>query len=137
MGAVFAYVFIYKMDEPYEQKVPFRTEEAVEKLAYWDKTFAENIVFDEDDVPGYSNTIIWTFSDIIDGKSANSDWTILYSLPAGTGISCVECNYLKENASEIKSRFIMMPKGGEIEKLMSENGYKELAEDKDTVVYER
>ena len=137
LGAVLAYVFIYKMNEPYEQKVPFRTEEAVEKLAYWEKTFAENITFDEGDVPGYSNTIIWTFSDVVDGKSTYGDWTILYSLPAGTGISCVEYSYLKENATEIKSRFIMMPKTGEIEGLMSGVGYEKLAENRTTVFYER
>jgi hypothetical protein len=137
IGATFAYLFSYKAIEPYDYQIPF-VEEALEaQVENWREIFADKIEKSENTVPGYENTIIWTFNDEKDGEVINTKWQLLYALPTGMGISCCENQYVVDNLDELQSRYIAVPSGGNIDEMCISAGYEEIGRDEDMSVYAR
>ena len=137
IGAVFAFFYIRMAVDPYDYQVPFADSERVAQVEAWQQTFAEELVMTDANVPNYDNAIIWTFSDMVDGKSVNSKWQVLYSLPEGFGISCCMRDYIIENFNNLQNKYISTVSGGEIDLMCLEAGYRELGRDGDIVVYQR
>ena len=120
----------------YDFGIPRITTESDVRYLYWQRAFADGIELDTSLVPSYKNSIIWEFSDNVDGTSVTTDWQMLYALPSGTGISCC-MNYTASNFEDIKCRYISAPSGGEIEELCIEAGYRLIGRDDRFCVYAR
>jgi hypothetical protein len=88
-------------------------------------------------VPNFENTVIWTFSDVVNDESVNTKWQLLYALPEGVGISCCENKYVVDNFDNLQSRYIAVPTGGQIDEMCLSAGYDEIGRDSDMTVYAR
>ncbi len=126
--ALFAVGFWVRPMDPYEIKVPFVNEEAIGKREYWTETFDREIELNTDDTPNYDNTVLWVYTDEKDSETILSDWTSFYYLPKGMGISCTQASYAAEHFDSLRSRYIMVPKGGMIDALCVEHGYTLIGE---------
>ncbi len=120
----------------YESAVPFKTDEAVNKEAFWTESFS-SMELNKKDAPSFDNTVMWVINDVNDTDGFASDWRILYYLPKGFGISGVQGTYAYDNFDSIKCRYIMAPKGGRVDELCRGSNYKVIGEDAKTVVYNR
>lgn len=137
VGAVFAYFYSYMAVDPYDYQVPFVEAQRQEQVQEWKAVFAENMVLQEENVPGYDNAIIWVFSDTVGDKSVNTKWQLLYGLPNGFGISCCMPDYITGNFENLQNRYIATVSGGGIDTMCKDAGFKEIGRDNDMVVYER
>ncbi|MBO4980763.1 MAG: hypothetical protein J6C84_02560 [Lachnospiraceae bacterium] len=137
LGAVFAYLYTYQAADPYDYQVPFVTEAEESRLAQWEEAFEEGITLTETAVPNFDNVVIWVFNDETPEGLVNTRWQLLYALPEGMGISCCMRDYVLEHFDSLKSRYIALPAGGEIDAMCREAGYAEIARDKDMAVYQR
>ena len=137
LAILFTMVFWIKMSPEDGNHIPMKDDVGVAKQAYWEETFSENIKFNRETIPSYDNTILWCGSDQVDGNIVLSDWTILYALPAGTGINYIQSEHVFEETNNLKSHYIMMPKGGEVEKFCNILDYTKIGDDGNTVVYDR
>ena len=134
VGAVFAYFYSYMAVNPYDYQVPFAQEERMAQLEQWQGIF-EDKLFLEEGAPSYENVVIWVFGDTVDGASVCTAWQQLYVLPEGFGISCCMPGYVKENIDDIKSRYLFVAAGGEIDALCARAGYEKVAEGGGSVLY--
>ena len=91
----------------------------------------------EENIPNYDNVVIWAFNDIVDGKSVNTTWQLLYALPEGFGISCCMPDYINANFEDLQSRYICVVRGGDIEARCAQAGYVRVLENEDTVLFKR
>ena len=158
LGATFAYLYMYMAVDPYDYQVPFAQQELVAQVEEWRTVFGENLKLSEENVPNYTNSVIWVFSDTVGqsgetgdmgGQSGVTDdaaeqsavvslkWQLLYSLPEGFGISCCMPDYVTENLESLHSRYLATVAGGSIDELCRSAGYREVSRDSDMVVYER
>lgn len=135
IGAVFAYFYIYMALDPYDYQVPFREEAQIAQVESWEQTFSDTLVMTGENVPNYENAIIWVFSDMVDGKSVNTKWQLLYGLPEGFGISCCMRDYVIENFAQLQNRYLATVSGGEIDQMCKAAGLEELGRDEDIAVY--
>lgn len=137
LGITFAYLYSYLAVEPYDYQVPFATPEREEAMAEWEAVFDDALSLEEASVPSFENSVIWAFSDTVDGESVNTDWQMLYALPEGFGISCCEKAYVMEHLQSLQSRYIFTVADGEIDDALLAAGYTELARVNGSVLYER
>jgi len=141
VGVIFAYLFTFKANTPYDYQVPFANEEQKEMIAYWEETFTDQLVLNKSEKPGYDNVIIWTLSDTVtDGQEYTSkafEWQLLYALPEGFGISCCDDYFLLNEFDSLQSRYIAVPTGGGVEKLCLAAGYPQIGEYAGMAVYAR
>lgn len=135
IGVTFAYLYSYKALDPYDYQVPFEREERCAQLENWQSVFGERLVLNTEETPCFDNVVIWVFSDETQSGSVNTAWQILYALPEGFGISCCMPDYVKENLTDMESRFILTVAGGEVDRLCAEAGYEELGRDSEVVCY--
>lgn len=115
-------------------QVPFENPEvkaAVEELSL---SLEQEMVLQKDG-PSFDNTLIWTLDDVVEEKSVILRWQILYAIPAGYGMNCCSGGYVKNNFDTLKSRYLAVPAGGELEKRCEDSGKKELGRTEDVVVY--
>ncbi len=134
--AVFAYLYSIMALDPYDYQIPFRTQELVEEEDTWQSIFDSNLEFAKQEVPNFENVVIWTFNDVVNEKSLLTPWQYLYMLPEGYGISCCERKYVLEELGELKSKYLAVVPGGEIETLCVEQGKKEVGRSEGMVLYE-
>ena len=111
-------------------------EEIRVSLEEWQAVFSESLVLEEENTPNYENVVIWTQSDMVEDAPVYTTWQLLYALPEGFGISCCTRDYVIENAESLKSRYLLGPAGGEIERLCEETGCRLLYGDGEMVLYE-
>lgn len=137
VGVMFAYLYSYMAIEPYDYQVPFVESERENQVENWRKTFAEELVMTEENIPNYDNVVIWVFSDKTPEGTINNKWQLLYGLPEGFGISCCYSDYILENFDTLQSRYIATVANGEIDTRCQDAGYREIGRDTDMVVYER
>jgi hypothetical protein len=131
------FLFGVKTTSEYDFAVPFTSPELDARQEYWSAQFAENMEFDTAHVPGYENTVIWTFSDEVDGEWILTDWQLLYELPAGYGISCCYQDYVLANLDTLQCRYLSVAAGGKIDELCREKGWTEVGRDSALVVYRK
>lgn len=143
LGTAFAYLYMYMAVDPYDYQVPFAKQELVAQVEEWRTVFGENLKLSEENVPNYTNSVIWVFSDMAEQPGASGDtvvslkWQLLYGLPEGFGISCCMPDYVTENLESLHSRYLATVAGGSIDGLCRSAGYREVARDSDMVLYER
>ena len=137
VGVTFAYFYTVMAVDPYDYQVPFRESNRVAVVEQWQEELPDKLVLTGDEVPNYDNVVIWCFSDMVDGKSVNTAWQLLYALPEGFGISCCMPDYVKENFSELQSKYLCVVRGGDIEARCEQAGYSKVIQSEDTVIYQR
>ena len=103
-------------------------------IEYWQDTFKNNPIFDEKSF-GYENTVDWVYDDIVGEESVKTRYGELFSLPAGMGINCCTGDFIMENFTDLKSRYIAAPNGGEIDKKCFIAGWNEVGRTENVVVY--
>ncbi len=135
-GLTFLYFFVFMAKDPLVYEIPYFDQGRQENLTYWEQVYEEYLEVSKDSVPGYENTIIWVLNDDTDEAADQVvKWQYLYSLPEGFGISCCQKEYLVENFSQLKSRYMLTLSGGELDQMCMEAGYEELGRREDTVLY--
>lgn len=135
LGVVFAYLYSFKAVSAYDNQVPFLTQERQEKLEKWSKVFAENLELERESAPNFENVVIWVFRDTVDGESRNTAWQILYGLPEGFGISCCMPEYVLENLGTLRSKYLCVTPGGQIDEMFGAAGFRAIHRDEDMVLY--
>ncbi|MCR5719083.1 MAG: hypothetical protein K6F84_00820 [Lachnospiraceae bacterium] len=128
-----------------EYELKFKAPDDDARLAKMSQVFNDNLKVDYTEAPNYDNVVIWTvndsFTDTETGKETITvtDWTRLYALPSGFGISCCQKDYIMENIKgdeiTLKSKYIACPEEGDIESLLEEKGFEPIAHDKDFKLY--
>ena len=73
LGATFAYLYMYMAVDPYDYQVPFAQQELVTQVEEWRTVFGENLKLSEENVPNYTNSVIWVFSDTVEQTGAAGD----------------------------------------------------------------
>lgn len=136
LGAVFAYLYLYKAVEPYDYSVPYQTQDRVEQVESWRESFAAALQLDREGVPNYENVVIWVFNET-NPEGQAMKWQILYALPEGFGISCCQKDYVLEHIDTLESRYILAQNGAEVDAACRKLGYQELSRDEDLVLYQR
>lgn len=134
VGVTFAYFYSYMAVNPYDYQVPFVQEERQAAVEQWQEILA-GLPLEEENVPCYENVVIWVFQDKVDGVAVNTDWQLLYGLPEGFGISCCYPDYVTENFDALKSRYLFVAAGGEIDRMCAEAGCEKLGEAGGSVLY--
>ncbi len=138
LGVVFVYFYSFKAVSAYDYQVPFVTQERRADVEKWADAFRSELELEQDSNPGYDNVVIWAFGDAAkDGERLDNSWQLLYGLPEGFGISCCMPDYLTQNFALLKSRYLFIPSGGEIEELCIEEDFRELWRDETSVLYRR
>lgn len=139
-SALCVYLYSAKATSEVDYQICFATDERVAKVEAWEEIFDKELSLNRSEVPNYDNVVIWVFSDTVekDGaqKSVLTDWQILYGLPEGFGVSCCYDTYILENFDALKSKYITIPVGGQIQALCEEKGLRLLGQDESVCVYE-
>lgn len=139
VGVLFIYMFFIKATDPYDYQIPFASCEQEEWMEYWDETFEEEMVLEEDNAPNYDNVVIWVFNDkeTEEQELRLTQWQALYALPEGMGISCSYSDYVLENMGQLKSRYIATMLDGRVDRRCREAGFEEIGRKGELVVYRR
>jgi hypothetical protein len=137
MGAIFAFLFFYRENDPYEYQIPYIDEVAQEKHMAWESMFENNMELATEQIPSYDNVVIWGFdADTPKGRQL-FDWRILYALPKGFGISCCMQDYLITQGQNLQSRYIAVCADSTLDQLYQQAGYLEIGRSEGSVVYDR
>lgn len=129
-------LYHYFPDDGKDYQTPIRIQERYEEQVAWQE-INQKIQLEMDGTPSYANTLIWVFSDKVDGKPAYMSWRHMLSVPAGMGISCCMDSYLIENWDSLKSRYISTLSEGEIAQMCEESGFEKIGEAYGKVLYKR
>lgn len=132
-AGVFAYLYMAVANSPDFYQIPFRQDELVQTVGEWETAFEKNVELDLTEV-GFQNDVIWT----LDGANLDSaPWQYLYAAQKGMGISCCYKDYVMDNMDILKSRYIAVMPGGEVENLCKQKGYNKLYSSGNMALYQR
>ncbi len=135
VGGLILFLFYYYPDDGQDYQIPLRTEERYEEQVAWEQITHKVELSPQ--TPSYENTVIWAFSDVIDGEYAHMDWQPMLALPEGVGISCCDLDYISYQFEELKSRYIMTAKNGVIAQMCEDAQYELLGSYNDIALYSR
>ncbi|MBR6380805.1 MAG: SGNH/GDSL hydrolase family protein [Lachnospiraceae bacterium] len=140
-AAMLLFLFVFRTTSAYDFAVPVKTPQQEARMAYWGEVFAREMPLYTEEIPSFENTVIWVFADA-DPDPAKSDlrltdWQMLYALPEGMGVSCCYREYILENFSQIRSRYLAVSADGPLDRLCAKNRWEELGRDDTLVVYRR
>jgi lipid-A-disaccharide synthase-like uncharacterized protein len=135
LGGTFLLLFWIQAADPYEYQVPYVTQVAREEQAYWQERFGDDMTLSTEQVPNYDNSVIWTFDGETEDGVKYFPWPIYYTLPKGFGISCCYRDYVKENLYTLRSRYLGVVSGSELDQMCVNAGYSEIGRRGDAVVY--
>lgn len=134
--ALFLLVFIIRGSlVPTDYDIPIKNVDTQKNVEEWKELFAENNVTLVETI-GYDNTLIWVFIDYDDTTQVVTDYSELFALPRGMGISCCYPDYVIENFDNVKSKYLITYSGGKVDILCCENEKEELARNRNVVLYQ-
>lgn len=135
--AFVAFVFYFKgRNDGFYNELPFKTSEFSTELEQLKEQLSENIIIDQDHSSSYSNTMIWVFSDNVNGVDTRVEFGQFYAIPEGMGLDLCYGQYVLDNIDDIQSRYIGTVPGGDIDILIRGLGKKVIAQNKYLVVYQ-
>ena len=120
---------------PTDYDVPLKNTNVIENVTFWESIFDNNDILCDTD--GFSNTVIWVIGDYIDDVLYVTEYSELYSLPSGVGVSCCYSDYVADNIETLKSRYIITIPDGIVSDLCIDNGYYAIASNDYAVMYKR
>ncbi len=129
------FLFIFMAREPINYDIPYKSEVLESQIADIKSQMEANLVW-TDSVPSFENTVIWAFSDEVDGEIIQLPWQMLYVVPAEYGINICYSDYIMENLDTLKSRYIATLPGGEIEEVCRQKGAVLVGENEKIVIYQ-
>lgn len=135
IAVFFTFLFLLRGNVPYEFALPRAAEERRTDLESLAGQLAENMEL-TGEAPNYDNTVIWVFSEQIDGISQNVDFGAYYAVPEGFGINLCDGGYTEANLETLQSRYIGVTPGGDFEKRCIAAGGKEAGRCRSLVVYD-
>lgn len=121
-AGVFAYLYMAMAASPDFYQIPFAEEKLVQTVDGWQAAFEEKVELDLESL-GFQNDVIWTLDG---GNKDSAPWQYLYAARKGMGISCCYKDYVVANMDDLKSRYLAVMEGGEVEKLCIDKGYKKV-----------
>ncbi len=135
-AVAFVFLYFWKAENAYDYQLCFRSEELVAEMDQA-KEEMTGMVLQTQNVPSYENDVIWVLSDSSeDGEWLVTDYQLLYSLPAGFGISCCDAEYVLSSFDELQSKYICTAAGGQIDELCQERGLDVVTEGLNAVIYQ-
>ena len=133
--AIFLLIFILRGSlVPTDYDIPIKNVDTQKNVEEWKELFAEKNVTLVETI-GYDNTLIWVFIDYDDTTQVVTDYSELFALPKGMGISCCYPDYVIENFDNLKSKYLITYSGGKVDLLCCENEKEELARNRKVVLY--
>lgn len=135
-AALCGFLFVVMAKEPVNYDIPYKTDELENQLLALEADLEENLVM-SDVVPSFENTVIWVFSDMVDGQLVQLDWQQLYVFPDEYGINVCYGEYVLENCDTLQSRYVATIPGGEIDKLLQQKNAEIVAENEKIIIYKR
>lgn len=120
---------------PTDYDIPIRDEKTVQNVEYWQQVFEEKLA--DDDACGYDNTVAWVFIDYTEDGAVVTEYSELYALPKGMGISCCYPDYVMDNFGSVKSRYIITDARGNVSKLCENKGLEVVGEHENVIMYQR
>lgn len=128
-------LFLVRSDIPYEFNAPYNEAGRRTELEAMAAQLEEKMEL-TDEKPDYDNTVIWTFSETIEGVAEVTDFGAFYAVPVGFGINLCEETYLDENLENLQSRYIGVIPGGNFEVRCIIAGGIEIGRCESLVVYD-
>ena len=107
-----------------------------ENVDYWLGVFAKENIINTGSV-GYDNTVIWIIGDYIGDDLYITEYRELFALPPGIGISCCYPDYILNNFSELKSRYIITLPEGYVYDACTYAGYEVVGNSEYVVMFRR
>lgn len=136
IGAVFFISFFRQPENPSLFHLPNPSIQFMEEYEVIKEKLNDSIALVMEDVPTYDNVLLWVLNDQINGEIFTTPWQVLYGVPAGMGISCVESTYVLENFWQLQSKYIATIPNGEIDIKCKEEGKKEILVTDKIIIYE-
>ncbi len=129
------FLFYYYPDDGQDYQIPLRTQERYEEQQAWNEIVKDITL--SGDAPSYENTVIWAFSDTIDGNNFYMPWQPMLAMPAGMGINCCQLEYTEPNWDNLQSRYIIIGADGHIAELCEQSNFIKIGEYDHIVMYQR
>ncbi len=133
---VFGYLYVIMAVHPMEYQIPMKTDELEATMLVAEEAFESKMKLDTSMVPSFENSVIWVFSDQVEGEIILTDWQLLYELPEGFGIICNYSDYTIQNFDSLQSKYLCVVVGGEVERMCIEAGYELVVQALDSAVFE-
>ena len=130
------FLFIIMAKEPVNYDIPYKTEALENQLVTLHEELEKNLVL-SDVSPSFENTVIWVFSDEVEGKEIQLAWQMLYLFPDEYGINLCYGNYVLDNYDSLQSRYVATIPGGKIDGLCKEKGAEVMAQNDAIIIYKR
>ena len=133
--AILFLIFIFKGSlVPTDYDVPVKTNECEEAVNFWSETAEKIEVKNELD---FDNTIIWVFIDYRDDKQEVTPFSGLFAMPKKMGISCCYPDYVLDNFSTLKSKYIFTLTDGKVAAKCEEENYELVASFNNASLYKK
>ena len=129
------FLFYHFPDDGQDYQIPLYTQDRYEEQQIWNELVKDMELTEP--APTFENTVIWTFSDRIDGMTCHMDWQPMLAMPKGMGLSCCQVEYLENNWDNLQSRYIITDDGGQVAAMCNEAGFEIIAEYDGTILYKR
>ena len=130
------FLFIVMAKEPINYDIPYKTDRMESQLLSLQEELQKNLEL-SDVSPSFENTVIWVFSDKVDGQEIQLAWQMLYLFPDEYGINLCYGDFVLQNYDTLESRYVATIPGGEIDKMLQKNGAKLMAENEAIVIYKK
>ena len=111
LAVSFIWLYMIRALSDYDYAVPYR-DETHEEIAELSKEIAPDMILTGD--VSWDNTVALVFydTDKYSGEAVMTAWQQLYAIPAGYGISFCTDEYLLENMSDLKCKYLVSPADG-------------------------
>ena len=130
------FLFIVMAKEPVNYEIPYKTETLETSLVSLSEELEKNLELTEGG-PFFENTVIWVFSDKVDGQDVQLAWQMLYLFPDEYGINLCYGDYVLNNLDTLQSRYIATIPGGEIDSLLNQKGAEVMAKNDSIIIYKK
>lgn len=135
MICIFVILFVVSPIDRHTYGNLFDENKVSSQMEYWENVFNKECILDKKNVPSFNNSVIWVFNDLVDGEWRTTPYQILYTLPAGMGISCCYEEFVENNLQKLQSKYLAVIPNGRIDTLCHDN-MREIGRDEELVVYE-
>lgn len=135
-GLLLSLVYIRVPEDLLYCELPYKDKAVQQEVSGLSEMLEENMVMSQEEIPSFDNVVVWTFNDNVNGTDTQMRWQLLYAVPAGYGINCCSGGYVQNNLETLKSRYLAVPAGGELDARCLESGKSEVARTENIVVFD-
>lgn len=136
VAITFSFIYYYIHNTIFDYQLPFYNEELSCQLEELSLRLDNVMELSDEGTPNYDNTIIWVFSDNVDGIDTRIDFRQFYAVPDGFGINLCLNTFVFENMESIKSKYIGTVPNGDIDKKLNDLGKDVVARNDNIIIYQ-